>query len=246
MIFDILTLFPDICQAYCRASILGRAQKAGYIQVRTTDIREFARDKHRTVDDLPYGGGDGMVMMAAPLMDALDSLEPEPNPRVVLLAPTGRPFTQAVARELAGLPRLVLVCGRYEGIDQRFIDTAVEDEISLGDFVISGGELAALCLVDAVSRMLPGVLGGETSAQADSFMDGLLEHPHYTRPSEYNGLTVPQVLLSGHHAEIARWRKKESLRRTLKRRPDLLETLELSKEEQKLLDELAKEEASGE
>ena len=245
MVFDILTLFPQICREYCDASILGRAQKAGLIKVRATDIREFATDKHRSVDDLPYGGGDGMVMMAGPLMGALDSLPKEPRPRVILLTPTGRPFDQAAARELVKLPRLVLVCGRYEGIDQRFIDLAVQDELSLGDFVISGGELAALCVVDAISRLIPGVLGGASSAQEDSFMHGLLEHPHYTRPAEFEGREVPQVLLSGHHAQIERWRRKESLRRTKKRRPDLLARAGLGPEDLALLDEITDEESMG-
>ena len=241
-VFDILTLFPQVCREYCAASILGRAQKAGYIKVRTTDIREYAADKHRSVDDLPYGGGDGMVMMPGPLMAALESLPKEPRARVILLSPTGRPFDQAVARELLELPRLVLICGRYEGVDQRFIDLAVDEELSLGDFVISGGELAALCVVDAVSRLIPGVLGGASSAQEDSFMHGLLEHPHYTRPAEFQGREVPEVLLSGHHAQIERWRRKESLRRTKHRRPELLTRAGLSAEDQALLAEIADEE----
>ena len=241
-VFDILTLFPQVCREYCAASILGRAQKAGHIKVRTTDIREYAADKHRSVDDLPYGGGDGMVMMPGPLMAALESLPQEPRARVILLSPTGRPFDQAVARELLELPRLVLICGRYEGVDQRFIDLAVDEELSLGDFVISGGELAALCVVDAVSRLIPGVLGGASSAQEDSFMHGLLEHPHYTRPAEFQGREVPEVLLSGHHAQIERWRRKESLRRTKHRRPELLTRAGLSAEDQALLAEIADEE----
>lgn len=235
MIFDILTLLPEACRAYCDSSILGRAQKAGLIQVRTVDIRGFATDRHRTVDDAPYGGGSGMVMMAGPVMAALESLEPEPEPRVILLTPAGRPLDQDLARELSQLPRLVLICGRYEGLDERVRLLAKPQEISLGDFVLTGGELAALCIVDAVARLLPGVLGGEDSAQADSFMDGLLEHPHYTRPAEFRGLEVPQVLLSGNHAAIARWRRQESLRRTWQRRPELLARARLDPEDRKFL-----------
>lgn len=241
MLFEILTLLPDVCQAYCDASILGRAQKAGLITVRTVDIRGFASDKHRTVDDAPYGGGDGMVMMAGPVMDALESLPDQPAARLIMLAPQGRPFDQDLARELAKEKRLTLLCGRYEGIDERVRILARPEEVSLGDFVLTGGELAALAVVDAVSRLIPGVLGGEDSAQADSFMDGLLEHPHYTRPASYRGIEAPEVLLSGHHAKIARWRRRESLRRTLKNRPDLLDRAGLSEEDRAFLQEAGKE-----
>lgn len=242
MIFDILTLLPEACQAYAQASILGRAQKAGLIQVRLTNVRDFAHDKHRTVDDAPYGGGNGMVMMPGPLVEAIESLSPEPAAPVILLSPQGQVFDQATARELAALPRLILVCGRYEGVDERARLLKVDRELSLGDFVLSGGELAALAVVDGVSRLLPGVLGGEQSAEADSFMDGLLEHPHYTRPPEFRGLAIPEVLLSGNHAAIRRWRRKESLRRTLRRRPDLLRRAQLDEEDRRLLDEIAGEE----
>jgi tRNA (guanine37-N1)-methyltransferase len=243
VIFDILTLFPEVCQAYCQTSILGRAVKAGLIEVRTVNIRDFAHDRHRTVDDVPYGGGDGMVMMAPPLAEALEGLAPEPPARVILMSPQGAPLNQDKVRELAGLPRLVLVCGRYEGVDERLIRLMIHEEISLGDFVLSGGELAALGVVDAVSRLVPGVLHGAASAAADSFMDGLLEHPHYTRPPEFRGLAVPEVLTSGNHAAIARWRRRESLRRTLQRRPDLLARAGLSRDDERLLDELRQEEA---
>lgn len=235
MIFDILTLLPEVCEAYCQASILGRAQKAGLISVRLTNVRDFAHDRHRTVDDVPYGGGDGMVMMPGPLVEAVESLPAEPPAPVILMSPQGRRLDQAQARRLAGLPRLVLVCGRYEGIDQRALDLVIDEELSLGDFVLCGGELAALCVVEAVSRLLPGVLGGASSAAADSFMDGLLEHPHYTRPPQFRGLGVPEVLLSGHHAAIARWRRQESLRRTLLKRPDLLAQAGLDAQDQELL-----------
>jgi tRNA (guanine37-N1)-methyltransferase len=243
MIFDILTLLPEACEPYLQASILGRAQKAGLIQVRLTNVRDFAHDKHRTVDDAPYGGGNGMVMMPGPLVEAIESLPPEPLGPVILLAPQGRAFNQEIAKELAGEKRLTLVCGRYEGIDERVRLLKIDQELSLGDYVISGGEIAALAVVDAVSRLIPGVLGGEQSAEADSFMDGLLEHPHYTRPPEFRGLGVPEVLLSGNHAAIARWRRKESLRRTLKRRPELLKNAELNQEDEALLAEIASEEA---
>jgi tRNA (guanine37-N1)-methyltransferase len=242
MIFDILTLLPEACEPYLSASILGRAQKAGLIQVRLVNVRDFAHDKHRTVDDAPYGGGDGMVMMPGPLVEAIESLPPEPKGPVILLCPQGRVFSQEIARELAQEQRLTLICGRYEGIDERVRVLKVDQELSLGDFVLSGGEIAALAVVDAVSRLLPGVLGGEKSAQADSFMDGLLEHPHYTRPPEFRGLEVPEVLLSGNHAAINRWRRKESLRRTLKRRPDLVKSAELDAEDKALLAEIAAEE----
>jgi tRNA (guanine37-N1)-methyltransferase len=246
VIFDILTLFPEVCQAYCQTSILGRAVKAGLIEVRTVFVRDFAHDRHRTVDDVPYGGGDGMVMMAPPLAEALESLAPTPPARVILMSPQGAPLNQDKVRELAGLPRLALVCGRYEGVDERLIRLMIHEEISLGDFVLSGGELAALSVVDAVSRLVPGVLHGPESAAADSFMDGLLEHPHYTRPPEFRGLTVPEVLTSGNHAAIARWRRKESLRRTLERRPDLLKRAGLSRQDEKLLEEIAQEQQAGE
>lgn len=238
MIFDILTLLPEVCTAYVKASILGRAQKAGLIEVRMTNIRDFAFDRHRTVDDAPYGGGNGMVMKVEPLVAALESLAGKPRPRIVLMAPQGRPFDQAMAAELAGLERLVIICGRYEGIDERVRSLAVDQEISLGDFVLSGGELPALAVVDAVSRLIPGVLGGECSAAADSFSDGLLEHPHYTRPPEFRGLGVPEVLTSGNHGAIERWRRKESLRRTLVKRPELLDKAPLSPEDHKLLAEI--------
>lgn len=242
MIFDILTLLPEACEPYLQASILGRAQKAGLIQVRLSNVREFAHDKHRTVDDAPYGGGNGMVMMPGPLVEAIESLPLEPPGPVILLSPQGRVFNQEIARELAMEKRLTLVCGRYEGIDERVRELKIDQELSLGDYVISGGEIAALAVVDAVSRLIPGVLGGELSAEADSFMDGLLEHPHYTRPPEFRDLAVPEVLLSGNHAAIDRWRRKESLRRTLKRRPDLLAKAELDKEDEDLLAEIAAEE----
>lgn len=245
MIFDILTIFPEVCRTYCQTSILGRASAAGLIDVRLTDIRDFAHDKHRTVDDAPYGGGNGMVMKAPPVVEAIESLPDDPPGPVVLLSPRGRLFTQEKARSYSKLERLVLVCGRYEGIDARVARLAVDEELSLGDFVLSGGELPALAVVEAVSRLLPGVLGGEESAARDSFSEGLLEHPHYTRPPEYRGLEVPEVLLSGNHAAIDRWRRKQALRATHMRRPDMLEQAELIGDDVKLLDELKQEDSQG-
>jgi len=242
MIFDILTLLPEVIRPYCQASILGRAQKAGLIDVRLSDIRQFAEDRHRTVDDAPYGGGDGMVMMAPPVLAALESLPASPPGWVILLSPQGRPLDQNRLRQLAGFKRLILICGRYEGMDERVSQLAVNEELSIGDFVLTGGELAALCLLDGVARLLPGVLGGADSAQKDSFIDGLLEHPHYTRPPLVRGLGVPEVLLSGDHAAIARWRRKESLKRTLKRRPELLGKAPLDAADQMLLAEIRQEE----
>ncbi len=238
MIFDILTLFPEICRRYCETSILGRAAAAELITVRLTDIRDFAHDRHRTVDDAPYGGGNGMVMMAPPLVEAVESLPEIPPAPVILLSPRGRVFDQAAARDFSRLPRLILVCGRYEGVDDRFRRLKVDQELSLGDFVLSGGELAALAVVEAVSRLIPGVLGGAQSARRDSFSDGLLEHPHYTRPPEYRGLAVPEVLLSGNHAAIERWRREQSLLATQRRRPDLLKRAKLEPADQETLAEL--------
>lgn len=241
MIFDVLTLLPEAMEAYLGASIMGRAQAAGLVEVRLVNIRDHAADRHRTVDDTPYGGGSGMVMMPEPLSAALDALPAEPPAPVALLSPAGRRFGQAMAAELAGLERLVLVCGRYEGVDERLVRTRVDLELSVGDFVLSGGELAAMCVIEAVSRLLPGVLGGENAAEADSFSDGLLEHPHYTRPAVFEGLAVPEVLTSGNHAAIAKWRRKESLRRTWQRRPDLLARARLSEDDRALLREVRAE-----
>lgn len=228
MIIDLLTLLPDECRAYVNASILGRAQNAGLLELRVYNIRDFALDKHRTVDDVPYGGGNGMVMMAPPIVAALESLPASPPGPVIMLSPHGQVFNQELARKLSALPRLILLCGRYEGIDQRVKELKVDMEISLGDFVLTGGELAALSVIDACARLLPGVLGGANSAQEDSFSQGLLEYPHYTRPPEFRGLAVPPVLLSGHHGNIAQWRRQQSLLVTRKLRPDLLENADLN------------------
>jgi len=221
---DVLTLFPEAIEPFCGSSIIGRAQRAGIVTVRTTNIRDFATDRHKSVDDRPFGGGPGMVMMCPPLFDAVAKVESEdPAPATrILLCPQGEPFTQATARELASMPRLLLICGHYEGFDERIRAGLKPREISIGDYVLSGGEAAAMVVIDAVVRLLPGALGDEQSATEESFSSGLLEYPHYTRPREFRGMAVPEVLLSGDHAKIEQWRRAEALKRTLQRRPDLL------------------------
>lgn len=235
MHIDVLTLFPDMFSPL-DYSIVGRARERGVVDVRLTNIRDFATDKHRIVDDTPYGGGPGMVMKPEPLFDAIDSVR-DGAEHVVLLDPQGIPFTQARAWELAQKRHLVLVCGHYEGVDER-VRSVVNEELSIGDYVLTGGELAALVVVDAVTRLLPGALGEERSAQEDSFEGNLLDHPHYTRPASYRGMDVPEVLLSGHHEQIRRWRRREALRRTWLRRPDLLQRAELDDEDKRMLEEL--------
>ncbi|MCW5876198.1 MAG: tRNA (guanosine(37)-N1)-methyltransferase TrmD [Anaerolineales bacterium] len=242
MHFDVFTLFPELFEPYLGASILGRARGAGLLQVDVHNIRDYAADKHQVTDDEPYGGGGGMVMKPEPIFAAVEAvLGVPPAVPVVLLTPQGRPFTQAVAQELGRLPRLALICGRYEGVDERVRQHLASDEISLGDFVLTGGELPALAVIDAVARTLPGVLGDPQAAAGDSHAAGLLEHPHYTRPPEFRGWDVPEVLLSGDHARIQRWRRGQSLLRTAWRRPDLLEKAALSEEDRKLL-QIAQEE----
>lgn len=227
MIFDILTLFPGMFTGPLTESILKRAQQAGLIQVRLHNIRDWAADRHRTTDDAPYGGGPGMVMKPEPLaacIRAVLALPPEADtpPPVILLTPDGEVFTQAIAQELAAQQRLALVCGHYEGIDERVREALITRELSIGDYVLTGGELAAMVVVDAVARLVPGVIDAESVAE-ESHSDGLLEYPHYTRPAVWEGRPVPPVLVSGHHGEVAKWRRRERLRRTLLRRPDLLE-----------------------
>ncbi|HKR01166.1 MAG TPA: tRNA (guanosine(37)-N1)-methyltransferase TrmD [Pyrinomonadaceae bacterium] len=229
MRFDVITIFPDFFRGAFDYGIVRRAQNAGLVEVRAHDLREWTEDKHRQVDDRPFGGGDGMILKAEPIFAAVESLTgaverdhyPE-GTRVVLLSPQGRVFTQAVARELAGAAHVVLICGRYEGVDERVAEALVTDEISIGDYVLSGGEPAASVMVDAVVRLIPGALGNETSAVNESFSEGLLDYPHYTRPPEFRGMRVPEVLLTGHHAEIARWRARQALKKTERNRPDLL------------------------
>jgi tRNA (guanine37-N1)-methyltransferase len=222
MRFDILTLFPAMFTGPLTESILKRAQQAGLLDVRLHDIRAWASDKHRTADDAPYGGGAGMVMKAEPLAACIRAvLAEEPPAPVILMSPDGELLTQAIAQELARAPRLLLVCGHYEGLDERLRATLITRELSVGDYVLTGGELAAMVVVDAVARLVPGVIDAASTAE-ESHSDGLLEYPHYTRPAIWEGLPVPPVLVSGHHGEVAKWRRHERLRRTLARRPDLL------------------------
>jgi len=245
MRIDILTLFPEMFAGPLEASLLGKAVRQGLLEVAVTDIRDFATDRHRTVDDAPYGGGPGMVMRCEPLAAAVESLRGRNSlERVVLLTPRGRRLDQALVRELAQAPDLVLVCGRYEGLDERARVALCTDEISVGDFVVSGGELPALLIVEAVSRMVPGVVGDWESVTTDSFYDGILGPPQYTRPATWRGMAVPETLREGHHAVIARWRRKEALRLTRQRRPDLLGAC--NEEDRVLLDELEREEAETE
>jgi tRNA (guanine37-N1)-methyltransferase len=235
MRIDILTLFPGMFAGPLQESILGRAVAQGQVHVVRHDIRDWATDRHRTVDDYPYGGGAGMVIKPEPLSAAIEAVRAlDVRAPVILMTPQGRPLTQAVATELAGRPRLILVCAHYEGLDERVRLLHIDEEISIGDYVLTGGELPAMVLVDAVVRLLPGVLD-EASLAEESHQEGLLEHPHYTRPARFQGLDVPPVLLSGHHAEIARWRRQAALRRTLERRPDLLESAPLTPEDRAFL-----------
>lgn len=238
LFFEILTLFPEVVEPYLSASILGRAVAAGLVGFKVTNIRDFALDRHQVVDDKPYGGGDGMLMKPEPLAAAIRRAQPG---RVILTSPRGKKFDQEKAAELAGMDRLILVCGRYEGVDQRVIDLLVDEELSIGDFVLTGGELAALAIADATTRLIPGVLGGADSSLEDSFSQGLLEHPHYTRPPEFEGLAVPEILLSGDHGRIRAWRRRESLRATLLKRPELLATADLDDADRSELDDLRAE-----
>lgn len=236
---DIFTLFPGMFSGPLTESILKRAQERGLLSVALHNIRDATSDKHHVVDDYPYGGGAGMVMKPDPIFASVEAVY-EGGP-IILLTPQGRLFNQQIAQELAQEPRLTLLCGHYEGVDERVIEHLVTDEISIGDYVLTGGELAAMIIVDAVTRLIPGVVTGE-SIQEESHSNGLLEYPHYTRPPEFRGWTIPDVLLSGHHEQIARWRRKESLRRTRERRPDLFERLDVSgKLDRKLLEELEEE-----
>jgi tRNA (guanine37-N1)-methyltransferase len=238
MQFDILTIFPAMLEGPLTASILGKAAEKGLINVDLHNLRDWAEGKHRVTDDTPYGGGDGMVMKVEPVARALDELkEKSPQSRVLLISPQGKPFQQADAERFSHEAGLIFICGRYEGYDER-IRSLVDEEISLGDFVLTGGELAAATVLDATARLVPGVLGAAGSALGDSFSDGLLEYPQYTRPAEFKGVRVPEVLASGNHKAIATWRRHEQLRRTLQRRPELLETAPLSKADLLYLEEL--------
>ncbi|MBO5358481.1 MAG: tRNA (guanosine(37)-N1)-methyltransferase TrmD [Clostridia bacterium] len=237
MRIDILTLFPDMCNAVMNESIIGRAQKAGKVEIVCTNIRDFAGNKHNKVDDTPYGGGMGMIMAPSPIYDCYKSLynEGEAKPHLVYLSPKGTTFNQKKAVEFSKLDRLVLLCGHYEGIDQRVIDEIVDEEISIGDFVLTGGELPALAVADAVCRMLPGVLSEDICFEEESHFDGLLEFPQYTRPAVWHEKEVPEVLLSGNHAKINDWRRAESLLITMEKRPDMLKSDQLSEKDKKLL-----------
>lgn len=233
MRFDILTLFPEVLQGALDSSLIKRAREAGVLDVRLHNFRDWAAGRHHSVDDAPFGGGPGMVLMPDPVFRCVESLraeEPKDFP-LIYLSPKGRRFDQSVARELSLLQRAAFLCGRYEGVDQRVLDTLVQDEISVGDFVLSGGEPACLLVLDAVSRLVPGVVGAGESLNEESFTDGLLEYPHYTRPSEYRGLKVPEVLLSGNHEAIRRWRREMALHETQKKRPDLVRGLDATEAE---------------
>jgi len=251
MQFEVFTLLPEVFPPYLESSILQRARQRGLIDVHVHDIRAYARDKHHTTDDTPYGGGGGMVMKPEPVFEALEFVlgprnasQPVTVP-VILLTPQGRVFTQGMAEELSSYERVALLCGRYEGVDERIREHLVTDEISIGDYVLTGGELPALIIMDAISRLLPGVLGDPTGAEDDSHSMGLLEYPHYTRPPEFRGWKVPDILLSGDHGKIEKWRREQALTRTFARRPDILEKAELSNEDQKIVDRLKSENSSS-
>ncbi len=242
MQFDVFTLLPEVFPAYIEASILQRAGERGLIDVRLHNIRDFTRDKHHTTDDTPYSGGGGMVMKPEPVFEAVEAvLGPKPAGPVILMTPQGRVFSQAVARELSSQPQIALICGRYEGVDERIRQYLVTDEISIGDYVLTGGELPAMIVIDAVARLLPGVLGDPDGAEDDSHAAGLLEYPHFTRPPEFRGWKVPDILLSGDHAKIEKWRREQSLLRTLAKRPDMLERADLSEEDRKFLENARRE-----
>lgn len=244
MHFDILTLFPQMFESPLKESILKRALEQGLISIAIHDIRDYATDKHRMTDDAPYGGGGGMVMKPGPIFGAVEATlgaNPRPQAPIILLSPQGRLLTQQVASELAAHSRLLLICGRYEGVDERVRQFLVNDEISIGDYVLTGGEIPAMVIMDAISRLVPGVLGDPTATVKDSHAQGLLEHPQYTRPAIFRGHAVPQVLLSGNHAEIALWRRQEALRRTYDRRPELLQEAQLTQEDLDYLESLRRE-----
>src|SRR5678816_1162942 len=230
--FDIITIFPEFFRDVIDYGIVRRARSAGLVEIKSHDLRQWTTDKHRVVDDRPFGGGDGMVLKPEPLFAGVEALTGSADKdgfssgtRVVLLSPQGRVFSQSIAKELSSAEQIVLLCGRYEGVDERVTEAIVTDEISIGDYVLSGGEPAALVVIDAVVRLLPGALGSETSSVNESFSEGVLDYPHYTRPPELRGMSVPEVLLTGNHAEIARWRREQALKKTRRNRPDLLEEL---------------------
>lgn len=244
---DVLTLFPEMFDGVFGSSILGKAREKGIVSLNAINFREYSGNKHGTVDDTPYGGGGGMVLKPEPIFAAVEAVlegkheeagDKRRAPRIILMCPQGETFTQKKAEELADEEHLIFICGHYEGYDERIREHLVTDELSIGDYVLTGGELPAMVVIDSVTRLLPGVLGNEMSAVTDSFSTGMLEYPHYTRPAEFRGWKVPDILLSGHHANVEEWRRKEALRRTLLRRPDLLETLELSPQDLKWLEQI--------
>lgn len=246
MRIDVITLFPELVQQVKESGVVGRAAKRGLVEVRLWNPRDYAHDRHRTVDDRPYGGGPGMLMKVEPLRDCITAVRREsPNARLVYLSPQGQLLHQARINQAAQQSNLILLCGRYEGIDERLIELEVDEEWSIGDYVISGGELAAMICIDAITRQIPGALGHEDSAEMDSFSNGLLDCPHYTRPEVVEGLSVPQVLLNGHHQQIADWRDKQALGRTWLRRPNLLSSVQLDERQQRLLEEFKRESAEG-
>ncbi len=247
MRIDVVTIFPEVFPGPLGVSILGRAQERGLLDLVVWDLRVYTEDRHRTVDGAPYGGGAGMVMRPEPFVRAVDAIRAQVSstPPVLLTSPQGRLFSQARAGALARLPHLVILCGRYEGVDERVVEVLGAEEISIGDYVLSGGEVAAMVLIEAVGRLLPGAVGDAASVADDSFSEGLLDHPHYTRPAEFRGRKVPEVLVSGHHEEVRRWRKREALRRTLDRRPDLIDRAFLDPEARALLEELRGGRARG-
>ncbi|MGF9710907.1 tRNA (guanosine(37)-N1)-methyltransferase TrmD [Paenibacillus sp. JMULE4] len=245
MKINVLTLFPEMFEGVFSSSILGKAQEKGLLQLGTVNFRDYANNKHNTVDDYPYGGGGGMVLKPEPIFTAVEELTSglEQRPRIILMCPQGEPFTQRKAEELSREKHLIFICGHYEGYDERIREHLVTDELSIGDYVLTGGELPAMVVIDSVARLIPGVLGNETSAVTDSFSTGLLEYPHYTRPAKFRDWEVPDILISGHHGNIKDWRRKQSLLRTWKKRPDLLEHAVLTEEERRWLEEQKAKEA---
>lgn len=240
MNFYVMTLFPEMIEQGLNTSITGRAIKNGVISLNAVNIRDFTKDKHRHVDDYPYGGGAGMVMQPQPVYDCYSEITKnmDKKPRVIYMTPQGKVFTQAVAEELSKEENLIFLCGHYEGIDERVLEEIVTDNLSIGDYVLTGGELPAMVMIDSIARLVPGVLNNDESAQYESFQDGLLEYPQYTRPAEYHGRKVPDVLMSGHHVNIERWRREKSIERTYLRRPELLEGIEFDKKDKAFLDKL--------
>ncbi|EUJ33431.1 tRNA (guanine-N(1)-)-methyltransferase [Listeria floridensis FSL S10-1187] len=245
MKIDILSIFPEMFTGILTESIIKKAIEKQIVEIKVTDFRQYAEGKHQVVDDYPYGGGAGMLLKAQPIFDAVDAVKlPEKKPRIILMDPAGKPFNQKMAEEFAREDQLIFICGHYEGYDERIREHLVTDEVSLGDYILTGGEIGAMAMTDSIVRLLPGALGNASSAVHDSFSSGLLEHPHYTRPADYAGMKVPDVLLSGNHAVIEDWRRRESLRRTYLRRPDLFDSYTMSEKEEQWLEEIKNEEGT--